>query len=218
MQSDGTQPTRLGRKRDPSRAAAIREATLDVLAEVGYGGLSMDLVAERAGASKATIYRRWSSKEDLILAAVAGMSEMVDPAKLPDTGTLRGDLLALFKPDSVERTQRTMAVMTGLAAMLATRPEFADACDAVMVEPWAAAHRALMMRAVERGEASASADVETLSRVVASMAAYRSLIQRKPFEEGFLVGLVDGVLMPALHPGKAARDQPAPTRPSTSSG
>jgi len=188
------------------------EAVLDVLAEDGFERLTMSAVAARAGASKSTIYRRWDSKEALVLDAVRGMSEMVDPARLPDTGTLRGDLLALFQPESSERTERTLAVMAGLAAMIALDPALADAADAVMVEPWAAAHRALMERSIDRGEVAPSADVATLSRVVASMAAYRSVVLRKPFTEAFLTDLVDGVLLPALRHGRADADPPSDVR------
>ena len=210
---------RPGRPRDPSRDDALLEATLDVLAEAGYGGFTVAAVAARAGASKATIYRRWDSKEALVLDAVRSMSEMVDPARLPDTGALRSDLLALFQPEASDRTERTLAVMAGLAAMISVDPALADAADDVMVEPWAAAHRALMDRAVERGEAHPSADVATLSRVVASMAAYRSVVLRQPFTEAFLTDLVDGVLLPALRHGRSdtegsdtAPDPPPPVR------
>ena len=65
-----SEPAPPGRKRDPSRDAALLDATLEVLAEVGAEGLTMDLVAARAGAGKATIYRRWTSKTELILDAV----------------------------------------------------------------------------------------------------------------------------------------------------
>lgn len=200
--TDESTTARPGRKRDPSRGPDLLDATLDVLAEVGYGGLTMNLVAERARAGKATIYRRWDSKEALVLDAIAHMKRgQVDLDRLPDTGTLRGDLLALFKPEPVEVGERKLRIMTGLASMLATHPEFAEAGNAAIVEPWAEAHRALMERAVERGEVAATADVATACRVIPSMAAYRSLIQRKPFEEGFLVGLIDGVLLPALRHG-----------------
>lgn len=194
------QTARLGRKRDHTRDEDILEATLNVLAEVGYGGMSMDMVAAHAGAGKATIYRRWSSKEALILDAVAHMkSKQVDLDSLPDTGTLRSDLLALFKPQSIEESERRLKVMTGLTSMLSAQQGLADAVNAAIVEPWAAAHRMLMQRAVERGEISESADIETASQIIPSMAAYRSLIQRRPFEKEFLVTLIDGVLLPALH-------------------
>jgi AcrR family transcriptional regulator len=194
------QTAQLGRKRDHARDADILDATLDVLAEVGYGGMTMDVVAARAVAGKATIYRRWSSKEELILDAVARMkSKQVDLDRLPDTGTLRGDLLALFKPQSIEEAERKLKVMTGLASMLSADPALADAINAAIVEPWATAHRILMQRAFNRGEISKLADIETASQIIPSMAAYRALILRRPFEKEFLITLIDGVLLPALH-------------------
>lgn len=193
---------RPGRKRDFSRDPEILDATLEVLSEVGYGNLTMDMVATRAKAGKATLYRRWSSKEDMVLEAVTRMKKaQVDLGGLPDTGTLRGDLLGLFRPQSVEEQEVRLRVMAGIASMLSERRELADEVSAAIVEPWANAHRALIQRAVERGEVSSSADVETAAQVVPSMAAYRSLIQRKPFTREFLVSLVDGVLLPALRSG-----------------
>ncbi len=192
--------SRLGRKRDHTRDDDLLDATLDVLAEVGYEGMTMDLVARRAGAGKATIYRRWSSKEALLLDAVAHMKQQqVDLENLPDTGTLRGDLLGLFKPQSIEEAERRLSIMAGVAAMLSVNKGLAEAVHAAIVEPWATAHRILMERARERGDISREADIGTASTVVASMAAYRALIQRKPFEWDFLVGLIDGVVLPALY-------------------
>ena len=199
-QGESVQTVRLGRKRDHTRDDDILDATLDVLAEAGYGGLTMDMVAARAGAGKATIYRRWPSKEGLILDAVARMkSKQVDLDRLPDTGALRSDLLALFKPQSTEESERRLNVMTGLASMLSAHQGLAEAVHAAIVEPWAAAHRILMQRAVDRGEISTLADIATASQIIPSMAAYRALIQRRPFEKEFLVTLIDGVLLPALH-------------------
>lgn len=194
------QSARLGRKRDHTRDDDILDATLDVLAEVGYGVLTMDMVAARASAGKATIYRRWASKEELILDAVARMkSKQVDLDHLPDTGELRSDLLALFKPQSVEEAERRLKVMTGLVSMLAVHQGLAEAVNAAIVEPWAMAHRILIRRAQERGEISEAADIETVAQLIPALAAYRSLIQRKPFEKEFLLTLIDSVLLPALH-------------------
>jgi hypothetical protein len=89
--------------------------------------------------------------------------------------------------------------MTGLASMLSAHQGLAEAVHAAIVEPWAAAYRVLMQRAVDRGEISGLADIETASQIIPSMAAYRALIQRRPFEKEFLVTLIDGVLLPALH-------------------
>ena len=102
------QKPRLGRKRDHTRDPEILDAALDVLAETGYDGMTIDMVAARAKAGKATLYRRWASKSELVLDAVACMkSSDVDLASPPDTGTLRGDLVALVEDpdDPRERTK-----------------------------------------------------------------------------------------------------------------
>lgn len=193
-----TAPLR-GRKRDQSRNAPILEAALDVLAESGYDGMTMDLVAQRAKAGKATVYRRWQSKAALVVEAVAYLKRsQVDLAGLPDTGTLRGDLLALFRPQPSQDSERKLRVMAGLAAVLSQHPELAEAGNSAIAEPWADAHLTLMRRAERRGELREGADLQAASEVLPSMAAYRALIQRKPFELQFLMAVVDGVLLPAL--------------------
>lgn len=193
------EPPLLGRKRDQSLNTKILEATLEVLAEVGAAGLTMDAVAARAGAGKATIYRRWASKADLAIDAIAHMKRnQVDIEHLPDTGTLRGDLLGLFKPQSIEEGERKLKIMTGLASLLSQDPTLADAVNTAVVQPWAEVHMTLMQRAVERGEIAASADIGTLSQVIPTMAAYRTLVQHKPFSLAFLVSMVDEVVLSAL--------------------
>ncbi len=193
------EPTPLGRKRDHSRDAKILEATLEVLSEVGVAGLTMDLVAARAGAGKATIYRRWASKTELFIDAVAHLKRIqVDLESLPDTGTLRGDLLGLFKPQSIEETEHRLKIMAGVASLLSQDHTLAEDANAAVIQPWAEAHFALMQRAVKRGEISEDADIETVSQVLPSMAAYRTLVQRKPFDQDFLLSMVDGVILPAL--------------------
>jgi AcrR family transcriptional regulator len=188
-----------GRRRDHSRDVDILEAALDVLAEVGAAGITMDLVAERAGAGKATIYRRWSSKAELVIDAVAHIErQQVDIEHLPDTGTLRGDLMGLFKPEGIEDSTRRLKIMSALASLLGADKALADAGSAVIVQPWADAHYALMHRAMQRGEISRTADITTLSQILPCMAAYRTLVQRKEFTLDFLLSMVDGVLMPAL--------------------
>lgn len=190
---------KLGRRRDNSRDADILNAALELLAESGYDGMTMDAVADLAKAGKATLYRRWASKEDLVLDAVGHMKRIqVDLDRLPDTGTLRGDLLALFKPQSVKEGEWKLKVMSGLSTMITQHQRLAEAGTAAIVEPWANAHFTLMKRAVERGTVTTSADIETLSKVIPSMAAFRAIVLRKPFDKKFLVSLVDGVLMPAL--------------------
>jgi AcrR family transcriptional regulator len=196
---------RLGRKRDHTRDPEILEAAIEVLAETGYDGMTMDLVATRAKAGKATVYRRWSSKAELVLEAVSCMkSGDIDYDHLPDTGTLRGDLLAMIKPHSIEDAKRKLEVMAGVISMLSRAPELADAANAALVEPRAKANRILFQRAIDRGEISADCDVETLSLISPSMASYRVLILRKPVDRAFLLSLIDGVILPAVGLGRGA--------------
>ncbi|MCA9864357.1 MAG: TetR/AcrR family transcriptional regulator [Thermomicrobiales bacterium] len=200
------QEVRPGRKRDASRDADILEATLDVLARVGYSGLTMDMVAAQAKAGKATVYRRWASRDALVIDAIAHMSRgMVDRDHLPDTGTLRGDLIALIRPQSVVEGEYRIKVMGGLGALLAQDPGLADAVNGAANEPWVEAHEVLIRRAIARGEYAEPEYFSTLTRVVSSMAMHRVLIQRQEVTRKFLISLIDGVLLPALRCAPAAR-------------
>lgn len=191
--------TRLGRKRDHSRDPEILDAALDVLAEVGYNRMTMDMVAARAKAGKATVYRRWPSKADLVIEAVACMKKAdTDPAKLPDTGTLRGDLIAMMKPHTIVDAEKKLQVMAGLVSMLAQNPEFTDAVNEAIVEPRASINRLFLQRAVDRGEIPADVDIEQLAMLAPSMAAYRTLVLRKPVDRAFLMGVLDDILLPAV--------------------
>ena len=193
------EPTKLGRKRDHTRDPDILEAALDVLAETGYDGMTIEMVANRAKAGKATLYRRWASKGELVIDAVACMKSVdLDFDNLPDTGTLRGDLIAMIKPHTIEDGEKKLQVMAGLMSMLSRAPELADAANAAIVEPRARVNRILLRRAVERGEISADCDIDALSVLTPSMAAYRTLIQRKQVDRDFLISLIDGVLLPAV--------------------
>jgi AcrR family transcriptional regulator len=197
--------SKLGRKRDHTRDPEILDAALEVLAETGYDGMTIDMVAARAKAGKATMYRRWPSKSELVMDAVACMKKGdIDFDRLPDTGTLRGDLIAMIRPPSIKDAETKLKIMAGLVSMLTRNPELADAANAAMVEPRAAVNRIFFNRAIERGEISPDCDIETLSLVTPSMAAYRVLILRKPVDRAFLISLIDGVLMPAVGISAAA--------------
>lgn len=188
-----------GRKQDRSRDADILDATLEVLADVGFAGLTMDLVAHTAHAGKATLYRRWPSKSELIIDAVGRLKRsQVDVEHLPHTGTLRGDLLALFKEQSAEDAERRIRAVAGVVSFISHDRSFSDSAHAALVEPWADAHFILMKRAVDRGEIPATADIQTVCQVAPTMAAYRALVQRKPFDLEFLVSMIDSVILPAL--------------------
>ena len=82
--------------------------------------------------------------------------------------------------------------------MLAQQPALAEAGHEAIVAPWVAANRTLIERAQARGDADRGAQVDTLAQIIPSLATYRALIQRRPFDHAFLVEIIDGVLLPAL--------------------
>ena len=140
-----------GRPRSEKAHQAILESTLTVLGESGIAGLSIEAVAARAGVGKATIYRRWESKEELILAALAIMS----PAgPVPDTGSLEGDLTALAQGTGRARLADTVlprvapralaeamgdADLHALRARADDRPHAGEARRRWWSGPWSAA-------------------------------------------------------------------------------
>ena len=197
MTQTTTESPKLGRKRDHTRDPEILEAALDVLAETGYDGMTIDMVAARAKAGKATLYRRWSSKGELVVDAVACMKS-VDLTTLPDTGTLRGDLVAMIRPHSIDDAQRKLKIMTGLLTMLSKDPELSDTAMAAIMQPRVEANTILLRRAVERGEIPAGTDIETLAVVSQAMATYRVMILRKPVDRAFILSVIDGVILPAV--------------------
>jgi AcrR family transcriptional regulator len=189
---------KLGRKRDLTRDPEILDATLDVLAETGYDGMTIDMVAARAKAGKATVYRRWSSKGELVIDAVACMKTAdIDFEALPDTGTLRGDLVAMIKPHSIEDGAKRLQVMAGLVSMLSRHPELTDSVRESVTEPRVRVNRIFLQRAIDRGEIPADVNIDLLSQVGGAMATHRTLILRKPVDRAFVISIIDGVILPA---------------------
>lgn len=195
--TDPAEPaTRVGRPRDAGRDADILAAALDILAEVGYDAMTVDMVAARAKAGKATLYRRWPSKPDLVLDAVARMKQ-VDPTDIPDTGTLRGDLVAMVHTPEVKDAERKLRILSGIVSLISQDPDFAEAARRALVEPRAAASRVILARAIERGEIPADADVERLAMLGPALASYRTLVLRQPVDREFLIRNIDEVILPA---------------------
>lgn len=177
---------RPGRPRNAGAQKAILEATLELTATCGTAGLSMDAVATRAGVSKASIYRRWASKEAMVLDA---WQALVTPLTVPDTGTLRGDV-ETFLYDLAER----MAASSGdslphLLAAARANPELACALQAYIQsrrEPLTT----LLRRARDRGELPDGLDLGLLQDCLVGPLMYRVLVSRAPVDRHF----VDGVL------------------------
>ncbi|MFC0861188.1 TetR/AcrR family transcriptional regulator [Sphaerimonospora cavernae] len=185
---------KLPRRRGEVLNAAIYEATLEELAEIGYTGLTMERVAERAKASKASLYRRWPSRIELVMDAV--YHTLPDPASAPDTGSLRGDLLALL-----ERTARMLSGPAGEAMRGLLSEALGD-------ESRAATFRAhsqgtgrkmageIIRRAVERGEVRPEAVTPRRLDVGQALVRQHFLFHGPPIPESLIVEIVDEVLVP----------------------
>jgi AcrR family transcriptional regulator len=168
---------RPGRPRDARAEAAILEATIDLVAEVGFGGLTVDAVAARAAVGKATIYRRWSSKTELLYAAMEATHEEWEP---PDTGSLRADLVAVYAHlvDHVVGSKNGK-VIPALVAEGETNAELAAFMHR-FVDDRRAKTRDVFERARARGEIDASFDVELAIDMVTAPVFYRRLLSGAP--------------------------------------
>jgi len=142
-------PSRGGRPRDPSRDGVIRAAILRLLADVGYGALTMDAVAAEAGVGKATIYRRWRTKQDLVVDTISDLNrEMAIP---PDTGTLEGDLREMMHAMVSVITGPTGAATLSLLSTVPHHPALADAFRGGPLAVWRSAFDLVWERAEQRG-------------------------------------------------------------------
>ncbi|MFJ9407954.1 TetR/AcrR family transcriptional regulator [Streptomyces sp. NPDC101393] len=153
-----------GRPRDAGRDRALLEATVQVLQESGYGGLTTAAVAKRAGVSTATLYRRWRSKEDLVVGTAVRWAADLGPQ--PDTGTLEGDLAALLR-DKAETLEgpggRLLHVLIGEAAHNDT---LARVLDTAIIQPVRDRAATLVRRAVARGDIPPLDDAHVLADLV----------------------------------------------------
>lgn len=187
---------RPGRKLDLSRNAHLLECALDVLAESGYEGTTIDAVAARAGAARATVYRRWPTKAELVLEAVVNAAIPV-PDNIPDTGSLAGDFAALTSDEARAANARMMQVVAGLLPTLADNAELTRAVRDGLTEPRITVMRVTLERAEARGEIPAGRNLELLANVVPAMIAWRSILLREPADASFVQQVLADVLFPA---------------------
>jgi len=162
-----------GRPRSADADRAILKATLDLLVEGGFGALSMDGVAARAGVGKATIYRRWRSKHELVQAAVQELSTGVE---LPDTGSLRGDILTIAALTMQATNVPASTLVPRLMAEATGEPELHEIFLRTLVEPGRQAMAALLTRARERGEIRPDVDIDLAVDLLIGPLVYRFLI------------------------------------------
>ncbi|MFI6266697.1 TetR/AcrR family transcriptional regulator [Micromonospora sp. NPDC051006] len=171
---------------------AIRRALMQELAAVGYGRLSIEAVARRAGVSKTAIYRRWSSKPDLVLEIVAAAAQGKVPAL--DTGSLRGDLALLLQVVSrALRHPLASQIIPDLLAEAARNPTIDKTLQQVLRARQQEIGGQLVRRAVQRGELPADADPEVAVDLIVGPLYWRLAVARTALTDSYLDNLVEAV-------------------------
>ena len=186
----------LPRRRGQVLEDAILEAAITELTEVGYANLTMERVAIRARASKASVYSRWPTRLELVMDAFYQL--MPDPASPPDTGTLREDLITTF-----QQAARSLAGPAGevIRALLGDVIPDAGRTAEMRRHSHQLGHQAMeeiARRAVERGEISADAVTPARLEVGPAMLRYHFLFQGPQVSEEDIIAIVDEVVVPAL--------------------
>lgn len=188
-----------GRPRDTRVHHAVLDAALDLLAEKGWSGLTMEGVAARAGTAKGTVYRWWSSKEQLVIEAL-----LVDSApyrQAPDTGSFRGDLAALLRGVAEFLNTPRARVLTSLLFETSRNQELADALREHLVAPRRRSVAEIVERAVRRGELRADVDVEVLVDAGTAQLLFRFLVTHEPLTDDLADRVVDLIVRGAAPPG-----------------
>lgn len=188
-------PRALHRPRvEGDREQEILEAALTILSEVGYDRLTMDAVAARAKASKATLYRRWSSKAKLVIDALHADKS---PMALPDTGSLRGDLRAAFCGLGGLTDPQMVATMSSVITAIGRDKEFASEFREHFIATKLEASNTIWERARERGELREDLDIELLSHALAGVVLHRVFMFGEPATEELISRVIDQIILPA---------------------
>jgi AcrR family transcriptional regulator len=177
------------------RETEFLEVTLRLLQEHGYDGLTVDAVAMTAKASKATVYRRWPSKAELVLAAFTEAIRQV--AVPPDTGTLRGDLLRMGQV-VCEQARQHGSTMRAVLVEVSRNPALNDVMQHEFVDQRKALIQHILHQAVERGEIDRAAISNELWDLLPGYLIFRSIMATRPPTQRTVQALVDDVIIPAL--------------------
>jgi AcrR family transcriptional regulator len=203
MELEGGQAARTTRRaRSPGRLdrsldAAILDATLAGVAEVGYDRLSMDEVASRAGVGKAAIYRRWPTKAVVVADAIAHWRRRLGPVEPPNTGSLRGDIDALVEsmPDLDDGDSQMIRVVVGVATAAMHNPVLAAALDELVLSTPRQVVRAVLDHAVARREIPAGRDLSLIPDVALGLNVLR-VIAGRPIDRVYVRRVLEDVILP----------------------
>jgi AcrR family transcriptional regulator len=185
------------------REEEILDATVEVVAELGYDRLTMDAVATAAKASKATLYRRWSTKAELVVDAISRAKGCPVPEDV-DTGTLRGDLISLSCEEGGFTSEMPMSVMAGLLTALHRDADLQRAFRERLLAPRVAVVNRIYQRAVRRGEIAADVDVDLLSQTLPALIIHHAFVLGIEPTEDLILRVIDHVILPAARGSQAS--------------
>ncbi|OBH68609.1 TetR family transcriptional regulator [Mycobacterium intracellulare] len=185
------------RRRGPALEEALLDAAWTELTERGYDELTIDAVAVRAGTSRAVLYRRWPNKQELALAAVAH-EVAKEVVVAPDTGSLRGDVIALLRQANKVRVGLVVPLLTRLGGFYQqTGSSLADLETLVRGRRDAALDQAIQ-RAIDRGEIEPDQMTERIARLPVDLFRYEVLMTLRPLPDEAIEEIVDTVWLPLL--------------------
>ena len=170
-------------RRGAERRTAICQAVYELLGKVGYDRMTMDAIATQAKASKATIYRMWVDKPELVADSLK--CHFGDTTEVPDTGSLRGDLLALMSVACEAANSDIGEVIAGVMTAASHDARLAETLSQTLFEDKQRLHSDLVRRAVQRGEVHPDTDPELLHEVMHSLITGRKLWDLGPVDDEF---------------------------------
>lgn len=191
VEEDGGGRAGPGRPRSARADAAILDATLDLLAEEGFAALTMEGIAERAGVGKATLYRRWKSPEEVVVAAVTAFVEEIG---IPDSGSVNQDLRLLMRQAVDVYRGRPGRLLPGLLAAMAACEDVGRSLREHFLQGRRAALATVLERGIARGEIRPDADIELVLDFLGGPLFYRILVTGGPIDDNLALGVVDVVL------------------------
>jgi AcrR family transcriptional regulator len=190
----------VGRPRDPEADRAILEATIELLAEEGFGGLSIEAVAARAGVGKTTVYRRWPSKIPLVVDALTHLKTPASVAIGDDMSTHDALVRALSEGIRAHPDEPTDRILAGIIGAMSQDRELADAVRSGLLSKRRDNVFALIERGKARGEVRPDADVEAIADLLGGPILMRRLVTGSPVNARFIRQIVTIVLDGAAPP------------------
>jgi AcrR family transcriptional regulator len=193
MNLDGPQRRRRGAELE----SALLDAAWDELVENGYGALTIDAVAQRAGTSRPVVYRRWASKVELTRAAVAHVGRR-DRMETPDTGSLRGDLLAAMRYANEKRVGLTALLTAYLGGYFQETGTTPVDLREVLLGDQPSMVDVILDKAVERGEVDPAGLTPRLRTLAFDLYRHEALMTMGPVPEDVIAEILDDIYLPLV--------------------